>query len=135
MAWLARVHPSFRTPWLAVTTHALLAFALASTGSFATLLVVANVAVLLMYGVVCVGIFQLRRKNVRTGGDPFVVPGGPVVPIAAAAVLIWLLSTATREEWLATGITLLLASALYGASSITRRRGGGARVDETREDT
>ncbi len=127
-AWLARVHPSFRSPWLAITTHALLAFALASSGSFATLVVVANVAILLMYGVVCVGLFQLRRKNVRAAGDPFVVPGGPVVPIAAAAVLVWLLSTATRAEWLATGITLLLASALYAASSITRRRAEGGRA-------
>ena len=120
--WLARVHPSFRTPWLAVITHALLAFALASTGSFATLIVVANVAILLMYGVVCVGIFQLRRKNVRAGGEPFVVPGGPLVPIAAAGLLLWLLSTATRAEWFATGITLLLASALYLVSLYMRRR-------------
>jgi APA family basic amino acid/polyamine antiporter len=120
--WLASVHPSFRTPWLAVITHAVLAFALASTGSFASLIVVANVAILIMYGVVCVGLLQLRRKNVRAGGDPFIVPGGPVVPIAAAVVLAWLLSTATQAEWLATGITLALASALYAASLYLRRR-------------
>ena len=120
--WLSSVHPAFRTPWLAVITHAVLAFTLASTGSFATLIVVANVAILLMYGVVCVGLLQLRRKNVRAGGDPFVVPGGPLVPVAAAGVLLWLLSTATRAEWLATGITLLLASVLYGMSLFMRRR-------------
>ena len=122
-AWIARVHPVFRTPWLACATHAVLAFALASTGSFATLIVVANVAILLMYGVVCVSIVPLRRKNARAGGDPFVVRGGPVVPIAATGVLIWLLSTATRAEWFATGITLLLAAALYWFSAYIRHRG------------
>ena len=121
-AWLARVHPSFRTPWLACATHGVLAFTLASTGSFASLIVVANVAILLMYGVVCVSLFPLRRTNARAGGDPFVVPGGPVVPIAATGVLIWLLSTATRAEWFATGMTLLLAAGLYWASVYMRRR-------------
>jgi amino acid transporter len=124
--WLSSVHPAFRTPWLAVITHAVLAFTLASTGSFATLIVVANVAILLMYGVVCLGLLQLRRKNVRAGGDPFVVPGGPVVPVAAAGVLLWLLSTATRAEWLATGLTLLLASMLYVVSLYLRRRAAPA---------
>ncbi len=119
---LARVHPSFRTPARAIAIHAVLAFVLASTGSFTSLLVVANVAILLMYGVVCLGVLQLRRKGVQTGGEPFVVAGGPVVPICAAAVLVWLLSTVTRAEWLATGLTLLLASALYAASSYMRGR-------------
>ena len=119
---LASVHRSFRTPWVAIATHALLAFTLASTGSFATLIVVANVAVLLMYGVVCIGLFPLRRKNVRAGGgEPFIVPGGPIVPIAGAGVMVWLLSTATRAEWLATGTTLVLAAALYGVSVYVRR--------------
>ena len=86
--WLSKVHPTRRTPWLAIMTHATLAFTLASTGSFVTLIVVANVAVLLMYGVVCVGVLALRAKGVRGAGDPFVVPGGPVVPVLAAAVLV-----------------------------------------------
>jgi amino acid transporter len=124
--WLASVHRSFRTPWLSITTHAVLAFTLASTGTFATLIVVANVAILIAYGVVCVGLFPLRRKNVRAGGEPFIAPGGPVVPIAATAVLVWLLSTATGAEWRATGITLVLATALYGATAYMRRRPAAA---------
>jgi hypothetical protein len=50
------------------------------------------------------------------------VPGGPVVHIAATAVIVWLLSTATRDESFATGITLVLASVLYGVSLYLRRR-------------
>jgi amino acid transporter len=119
---LARVHPAFRTPWIACATHAVVAFGLAASGSFATLIVVANVAILIMYGVVCLALFPLRKNNVRADGAPFVVPGGPIVPIAAAVTIIWLLSTATRAEWLATGVTLLFASALYWASLLKRRR-------------
>src|SRR5664279_590738 len=111
--WLSKVHPVRRTPWLAIMTHVVLAFTLASTGSFVKLIVVANVAVLLMYGVVCLGVLALRRKGVRAGGDPFVVPGGPIVPVAAAIVLAAILWTATVQEWEATAIVLALATVLY----------------------
>jgi amino acid transporter len=124
--WLSRVHPTRRTPWLAIMTHMLLAFTLASTGSFVTLIVVANVAVLLMYGVVCVGVLALRRKGVHCDGAPFVIPGGPVVPVLAAAVLVALLSSATLLEWEATGITLALATVLYAVSNAMRRRAAAA---------
>ncbi len=61
----------------------MLLLTLAATGSFASLIVVANVAVLLMYAIVAFGVLQLRRKNVRGDGEPFVVPGGPFVPLLA----------------------------------------------------
>ena len=118
---LARVHPVRRSPWISIATHAVIAFVLASTGSFTTLLVIANVAILLMYGVVCVGLLQLRRKGVRAVGDPFIVPGGPLVPIAAIGVLVWLLSTATGAEWVATGVTILAAAVLYALTRTLRR--------------
>ena len=120
--WLSKVHPVRRTPWLAIMTHVVLAFTLASTGSFVKLIVVANVAVLLMYGVVCLGVLALRRKGVRAGGDPFVVPGGPIVPVAAAIVLAAILWTATVQEWEATAIVLALATVLYAVSNAMRRR-------------
>jgi len=120
--WLSRVHPRFRSPWLAIMTHSALAFTLASTGTFQKLIVIANVAVLLMYGMVCAGVLQLRAKNVRAGGEPFLLPGGRIIPLLAVGVLAVLLSGATAVEWEATGITLVLATALYGLSLIMRQK-------------
>ncbi|HUO51513.1 MAG TPA: APC family permease [Gemmatimonadaceae bacterium] len=118
---LARVHPRYRTPWVAILTHAVLALTLAATGSFATLIVIANVAVLLLYGTVSLGVFRLRARGVRTEGAPFVVPGGPLVPAGAAVVIAGLLSTVSEREWLWTGGTLIVASALYAASRALAR--------------
>jgi uncharacterized membrane protein len=73
-----------------------------------------------------VGVLALRAKGVRGSGDPFVVPGGPVVPVLAAAVLVALLWTATKQEWEATGITLGLATILYAVSNAMRRRAAAA---------
>jgi hypothetical protein len=41
------------------------------------------------------------------------VPGGPVVPILAAALSIWLLSGLNRAQATAGGVALLLGLALY----------------------
>jgi basic amino acid/polyamine antiporter, APA family len=125
-AWLAKVHPTFRTPWTSILCHASVALAFAVTGSFAKLVVIANVAVLLMYGIVSLGVIRLRAKGVNTGGDPFVLSGGPAIPLLAASVLAFLLAQATWPEWRANFIVLLAASALYGLSLLRRPRGARA---------
>ena len=112
-AFLARLHPRFHTPWLAILTHAVLAWALASIGSFGVLVLLANVAVLVGYLLCCVAAIELRRRNVQTAGRPFVLPGGPLVPVVACVVLLWLLSHATAQEFLVTGGALVVAALLF----------------------
>jgi hypothetical protein len=48
------------------------------------------------------------------------VPGGPVVPLLATAVIVWLLSNATRREFGVEGLVLAVAALYY----FIRRRGG-----------
>jgi amino acid transporter len=120
--WISRVHPRFHTPYLAIMTHAVLLVTLAATGSFAKLIVVANVAVLLMYAIVCAGVLRLRSLGIRGDGAPFVVPGGPFVPLLAIGVLGALLYSATKQEFIATGITLALAAGLHFLSVMMRKR-------------
>jgi amino acid transporter len=118
--WLAGVHPAFRTPYRAIIIHAMLLLTLAATGSFQSLIVVANVAVLLMYAIVAAGVLMLRRKGVRGEGAPFVVPGGPVVPVLAVLVLVRLIASATAQEFMATAVTLAAAAGLHFASRMWR---------------
>ena len=42
---------------------------------------------------------QLQRRDVRADGAPFRLPGGPAVPMLAATVIVWLLSNATPREF------------------------------------
>jgi len=77
---------------------------------------------MLLYAVVALGVLRLRAKNVRAEGEPFVVAGGPVVPVLAVLVLGYILAQAKPEEWLGTGITIVLATGLYFFSLIMRRR-------------
>jgi basic amino acid/polyamine antiporter, APA family len=110
---LATVHSRFRTPWIAILVHSTLLGALAMTGSFAGLLVIANVATLTLYLLCAVAAYELQRRDVRSGGAPFVLPGGPLIPLAASLVILWLLSQATAREYVVTGAVVAVAAAYY----------------------
>src|SRR6266705_3707369 len=58
-AWVAHVHPRYRSPDVAIMTYATLAFALSISGTFEKLAVLSNVAVLLMYLLCCVACWIL----------------------------------------------------------------------------
>ena len=118
---LAAVHPRFHTPHLAIIVQAAIACALAITGSFAALAVLANVSVLVLYLLCCVAVLELRRRDVRAGGIPFQVPGGWLVPVLAVAVILWLLWSATlRELGIVSGV-LVAAALLFILKSAARR--------------
>ena len=120
-AVVARIHPRFHTPYIAIAIYACLVAALAISSSFTQLAVLANVAALTMYLMCVAASYELQRRNVRAdGGIPFAVPGGPGIPILAAAVILWLLSSATRREFGVEALVLAVASMFY----LIRRTGG-----------
>jgi amino acid transporter len=91
------------------------------TGSFASLAVLSVLATLIVYLTCCLATIQLRRKNIRTeGAVPFNVPGGPVIPVLASAMVLWLMSSSTQQEFLAIGIMLVVLTAIFFAMRMTR---------------
>jgi APA family basic amino acid/polyamine antiporter len=118
---LARLHPRFSTPWLAIIVHAVLAWALASIGSFGVLVLLSNVAILSGYLLCCLAAIELQRQNVQTGGRPFVPPFGPLVPALACGVVLWLLSHASAQEFAVTGGAVVVAALLYAWRNLRTR--------------
>jgi basic amino acid/polyamine antiporter, APA family len=110
---LASVHPRWRTPHVAIATQSTLAWALAVSSGFERLAILANLATLLLYAACCAASWQLRRKDVRAGGTPFRVPGGAFAPVAALAVIAWLLTSITPPEWAVVAVVLAAASLVY----------------------
>jgi len=109
----ARVHDRYRTPAVAIVVHAAVSCALTLIGTFGKLLLIANVAVLSMYLLCCAAAWQLARRNVRTGGEPFAPPGGSFIALAACAAVVWILSHATPEEFEVEAAVLAVASLVY----------------------
>ena len=116
---LARVGAASQAPIAAIVLHVVLTFALATTGTFEKLAILANASALALYLGCALAAWQLRRQGVAAGGAGFRVPFGSVVPILACGVIAWLLTGLTRGEWLAMGACLAAASILY---ALTARR-------------
>lgn len=120
-ASLARTHPAWRTPHVAIAVQVVIVGLLATFGIFEKLAVAANVTVLLVYGACCLAAFELHRRNVQTGGIPMRVPFARVVPWAALGVIGWMLSSVTQGEWLAAIVIVACASAIYALTLSSRR--------------
>jgi amino acid transporter len=112
-AALARLHPAHHTPVAAIVLQCVLVLVLALTSTFERLAVLANLSLLVVYAACCVATWELRRRDVRTGGTPFRVPAaGVVIPLACLAIG-WLLTSITLAEWTALAGALLVATMLF----------------------
>jgi APA family basic amino acid/polyamine antiporter len=118
---LARVHPRFRSPHVAIWTHAALACGLAIAGTFRQLAALSSVATLCVYEVCCLATIELRRRRIQDAGRPFLIPGGYLVPLLALGVVLWLLISARQAEIVALAITVSVALAGYGGVALVRR--------------
>jgi amino acid transporter len=119
--WFARVHPDYRTPENAILFTAVVALALALSGSFVFLAAVSAVARLVMYLAVCLATLVLRRRrpDQEMGPALFVIPLGPVVPILATVVAGSILFGATAQQLAAGGAALVAGALLF---ALARRR-------------
>jgi amino acid transporter len=122
-AALARTHPVYRSPMAAILVQCAIVLGLAATSTFERLAIFANISTLVLYAMCCVAAWQLRRRNVQAGGTPFRVPAPALVIVLALGVIGWMLTSVTRDEWLALGGALAAASGIY-----VFRRGLGRRV-------
>lgn len=117
---LAQIHPRFKTPHISIMFCTTLACAIAMTGAFKTLAVVSSGSLLLLYLGCSLAVLQLRRIDRAPNPDVFVVPGGPIVPVASSLVIVWLLSNMTWAETVGLGSLLAVATVAYLVSA--RRR-------------
>jgi basic amino acid/polyamine antiporter, APA family len=112
------VHARFRTPHVAIIAYAALSCAVALSGSFRVLAVLSAIGILGVDLACCLAVLELRRRDVRAEGVPFRIAGGPLVPLLACAVVMWLLTSARAVEFLAAAGLLAISSLLY----LLRRR-------------
>lgn len=119
-ARIAAVNSRYHTPAVAIVLHGAICCALAISGQFRSLVVLSTVSMLLIYFACALAAIQLRRRGVRTQGAPFVLPGGPTIPILACIVVAWMLTSASRKEYISVIVVLVVATMLYVLRATTR---------------
>lgn len=112
---LAAVHPRYLTPHVAIVVHATSCAVMSLTGSFEQLASLAATITLLAYLGCALATLRLRMRDKNPASPPFVIPGGPVLPLLACAATLLLLSSATRAEWTSVAVAAAVASLTFGA--------------------
>lgn len=111
-AVFGRVHPRYRTPAAAIVAQSSIALVLAMTGTFVELVMLSIVARLATYIGTAAAIPVLRRKReVRPGS--FRLPGGPAIPVAALALCVVFMASATAKNLVAGVIALSIGGVIY----------------------
>jgi amino acid transporter len=116
---LARVHPRYKTPFVAVLVYSVATIALAWTGTFESTATLSAIVRLVTYGLTCAALPILRRKR------PLEVPGfrlagaGVIAPAGVAFCLWLLLSRSFAQAW---ALVLMMAlGELVGLGRTPRR--------------
>ena len=100
--------------------HAALAAMLAIQADFDTLTALASSALLLIYFVSALGLIVLQRRKVGEEKLAFRLPAGPLIPVAATALVVALMTTLAWREILAVLVVVALAAITYIASNVRR---------------
>ncbi|HMJ57036.1 MAG TPA: amino acid permease [Polyangiaceae bacterium] len=138
--FLARIHPRFRTPHIAIAVFAVAASGIALVNDFTALAATSVVSRLCFFATTCLAVPVMRRRCPAPVGR-FRIPGGPLVPAAATALCVWLISASTPAQRMACGGAIVAGTMLY-AWSIRRFRAEAtalpkelhARIEATHRD-
>lgn len=120
----AKVHPTFRTPVLAIAVTAAVALILAASGTFVRLALVSGVTRLAIYVCTCAATLRLRRPEFGSfvAAPAFVVPFGAAIPSLAIAASLAILAGLGLEQLIASAITVLAGTALYAVARSIHRK-------------
>ncbi len=127
---LARIHPRYRTPHVAILTQSGVALGLIAAdavlhavrpgalGVAEELAVLSTVARLATYIGTCVAVPVLRSK-MPTTPRTIRLPGGPVIPMAALVICLLFLSAAEAKNFIGGAIALAVGALIYTARGPT----------------
>jgi basic amino acid/polyamine antiporter, APA family len=111
-AVFAKIHPRYRTPYIAILTQTAVAILLMLTGTAEELAVLSVIARLATYIGTAAAVPVLRRKLPATPRT-IRLPGGPLIPIMALAICLLFLSAAERKNWIAGGVALAVGALIF----------------------
>ncbi len=118
---LARIHQKFRTPYVSILTYAFLGFIFASVGEFKQLAMLASASYLMIYLGVVLSVIKFRYTG-KTAESTFRIPGGYIIPVFSAIVIIWVFSNLPPNELIAMAIFVLLLTIIYYIISYIQKK-------------
>ncbi|MBF0441961.1 MAG: amino acid permease [Oligoflexales bacterium] len=120
-----KVHPKFRTPYMATILQGLVISVISGLLPIAMLGELVSMGTLFAFAVVSGGVIYLRKTQPDLE-RPFKVPGMPWTPIASILTCFYLMTSLPHKTWMRFGIWIAVGGfiyAIYGArNSVVRLR-------------
>jgi len=110
---LGRLHPRTHTPYVAIVTYALLAIALAITGTFAELAVLSTLAVAPLYIAACLAAWRLSRRSVARAGTPLNFPWLGVAVMVGIVSMVAVVAFGSRAEIVGLIVVVAMSALAY----------------------
>jgi amino acid transporter len=104
---VARVHPRYQTPHVAIGLSAILGIAFVLTRTFEQLADTFVLSIWPFYGLAIAGLYRLRRTR-RDHQPPYRTPGYPVVPAIFIAAVAYLVGNSLVADPLWTSVTFAI---------------------------
>ena len=114
---MGRIHPRYRTPHVAIIFSSVVILALTLFNSFISALTISALIRLLLYVITAICLIVLRRRKSQPTPE-FSVPGGLLIPVAAVALSVWLLTNSTLREARDVSIAAAIGLVLFGATKL-----------------
>jgi amino acid transporter len=123
-ALLGRVHPSFRTPHVAIVGSSLVALGLGLAGTFTQTATLSAIGRLVVLVVVCAAVARLRGQ--RELPARFILPAGITFAVLGIVFIMWLLSTRSLAQGWSVGVIVAAGEAVRLAARRRRVAPAGA---------
>ena len=119
---LARVHPKFRTPHVAILASAVLVWLATVASSFLSAITLATSTRMVVYIAGCLALITLRRRADAPAAG-FVAPLGPAVAVLSSVLCFALLANASSRELIQLAIAAIVgALLLVGVRALSKRQ-------------
>jgi APA family basic amino acid/polyamine antiporter len=110
--WASAIHPKFRTPWISNIVVGLIVAFMPAVLPIDKLSELVNMGTLLAFGIVCAGVWILRRRNPNLH-RPFKTPLVPLVPILGILVSLGLMASLPLDTWIRLIVWLAIGMVIY----------------------
>jgi amino acid transporter len=116
--FFGKVHPSRKTPHVAILLVGIIAVIFSLTGTLTILAGVTSTLLLIAFSIVHVSLFVIKRKD-REARPAFRIP--LIVPVLGALSTLALLSHAPLQSLIIAGILIVIALGLFGFQKLSKR--------------
>ena len=109
---------------MAILLYVCLGFSFSIIGGFKELAIISSASTLLIYLGISFATIKLKASKLKNTTDGFKVPGGYIIPIASAVVILWLLSKLSQEKiMMFIGVLLFLSIVFFSIKLFSKKKG------------